>query len=588
MHISRIGRNSLKVRLGLAAIYLVLSLGAVTTLYPFLLMLSTATKSQSDFNDYDPSRLIPAYWRDDSALYVKYLEDRYANNLDDLNAAHHADYKKVAEVPPPVGDISKVREWEVFCASLPPHLLRAGFGEHENAPAPLLTRFRDWLKTKYNNNIDALNKAWREENIRFEAVTAPLEKPNLRAWMPQSDRPKVRDWFEFRKSLPKNFLVPTFGDALWRRYVKEDIYQGKLEDLNAAWKAKIPNWTALILPTSAPSDQSYHDWEAFMRNRFPLRMLKVDSSAAPAWEAFLAKRKRPQLALPNAPPADGLTLTEWMEFIKTDAPISSLKVETPESLWRAKLGDTTAQPPQAALDFAFVKANGPALRQDFATRNFVHVYRQLMTGGQSGRTLFNTIVFCILSILGALIVNPLCAYALSRYPLPYAYKVLLFLLATMAFPAEVAMIPNFLMLKSMGLLNTFGALILPGLASGYSIFLLKGFFDSLPKELYEAGILDGASELEMFARITLPLSLPIFSVIALNAFTGAYGAFLFALVVCQDPKMWTIMVALYNLQSNAPQYVIFAALTLAALPILFVFLAAQRVILRGIVLPSFR
>jgi multiple sugar transport system permease protein len=158
----------------------------------------------------------------------------------------------------------------------------------------------------------------------------------------------------------------------------------------------------------------------------------------------------------------------------------------------------------------------------------------------------------------------------------------------MAFPAEVAMIPNFLMLKSLGLLNTFGALILPGLASGYSIFLLKGFFDSLPKELYEAGILDGATELMMFARITLPLSLPIFSVIALNAFTGAYGAFLFALVVCQDPKMWTIMVALYNLQSNAPQYVIFAALTLAALPILIVFLAAQKVILRGIVLPSFR
>ena len=588
MHISRIGRNSLKVRLGLAAIYLVLSLGAVTTLYPFLLMLSTATKSQSDFNDYAPSRLIPAYWRDDAALYVKYLEDRYANNIDDLNAAHHADYKKVTEAPVPTGDTRKVGEWEQLAASLPPHLLRAGFGEHENAPAPLLVRFRDWLKVKYNNDIDALNKAWSEENIRFETITTPLEQPNLRGWMPQSDRPKVRDWFEFRQSLPKNYLVPTFGDALWRRYLKEDIYEGKLENLSAAWKTKIPAWTALTLPTSAPSDQSYKDWEAFMRTRFPLRMLKVDSSAAPAWEAFLAKRKRPQLALPTAPPTDGLALTDWMEFVKTDAPISSLKAETPETLWRTRLGDPTAQPPQAALDFAFVRANGPALRLDFATRNFIHVYRQLMTGGQSGRTLFNTIVFCTLSILGALIVNPLCAYALSRYPLPYAYKVLLFLLATMAFPAEVAMIPNFLMLKSLGLLNTFGALILPGLASGYSIFLLKGFFDSLPKELYEAGILDGATELMMFARITLPLSLPIFSVIALNAFTGAYGAFLFALVVCQDPKMWTIMVALYNLQSNAPQYVIFAALTLAALPILIVFLAAQKVILRGIVLPSFK
>lgn len=588
MHISPIGRNSFKVRAGLAALYLVLSLGAVTTLYPFLLMLSTATKSQSDFNDYAPARLIPAYWREDSALYVKYLEDRYANNIDELNAAHHADYKKVAEVPLPTGDTDKVGEWDAFVASLPESLLRAGFGEHENAPAPLLMRFRDWLRQKYNNDIDAVNKTWREENVRFETITAPIEKPALRAWMPQSERPKVKDWQEFRRSLPKNYLIPTFGDALWRKYLKEDVYQGKLEGLNAAWKTDIADWSALTLSPKAPAGASYTDWEAFMRTKFPLRMLQIEVSAAPAWQAFLTKRKRPLIPLPAAPPADGISLTDWMEFIKTDAPISAFKAVTPETLWREKLGDPAAQPPQALADLAFVKGHGSELRRDFAGRNFVHVYRQLMTGGQSGRTLFNTVVFCVLSILGALIVNPLCAYALSRYPLPYTYKVLMFLLATMAFPAEVAMIPNFLMLKSLGLLNTFGALILPGLASGYSIFLLKGFFDSLPKELYEAGILDGATELMMFARITLPLSLPIFSVIALNAFTGAYGAFLFALVVCQDPKMWTIMVALYNLQSNAPQYVIFAALTLAALPILIVFLAAQKVILRGIVLPSFK
>lgn len=588
MHISRIGRGSLKVRLGLAALYLVLTLGAVTTLYPFLLMLSTATKSQSDFNDYAPSRLVPAYWRDDQALYVKYLEDRYANNIDELNAAHHADYKKVSEVPLPTGDTKQVAAWEQRVLTLPPTLLRAGFGEHENAPAPLLMRFRDWLKAKYNNDIDAVNKAWREENVRFETITAPLEKPALRSWMPQMDRPKVQDWAAFRNSLPPNYLVPTFGDALWRKYLKEDVYLGKLDDLNAAWKTTYPAWTAITLPATAPTGPSYKDWEAFLRTKFPLRMLKVDATAAPAWEAFLTRRKRPQVPLPQAPPSDGLTLTDWMEFVKTDAPVSAFTAQTPEYFWRTQLKDPAAVPPQAEADLAFVKAHRAELRLDFATRNFIHVYRQLMTGGQSGRTLFNTVVFCALSILGALIVNPLCAYALSRYPLPYAYKVLLFLLATMAFPAEVAMIPNFLMLKSLGLLNTFGALILPGLASGYSIFLLKGFFDSLPKELYEAGILDGATELAMFARITLPLSLPIFSVIALNAFTGAYGAFLFALVVCQDPKMWTIMVALYNLQSSAPQYVIFAALTLAALPTLLVFLAAQKVILRGIVLPSFK
>lgn len=586
MHISRIGRKTAKVRLGILALYVLLSLGAVTTLYPFLLMLSTATKSQSDFNDYAPAHLVPAYWRDDSALYVKYLEDRYANNLDELNAAHSADYAKVVAAQPPSGQ--GARAWDAFCQSLPENLLRSGFGEHENAPSPLLVRFRDWLSEKYHGDINALNSAWREENIRFETVTAPIEKPNLRAWMPAVDRPKVQDWLAFRKTLPANYLVPTFGDALWRRYLKEDIYEGKIENLNAAWKTTYPSWSTVILPPTAPQGLAYRDWETFIRTKFPLRMLTVDRAAAPAWDAFLTKRKRPAAALPAAPPLDGLALTDWMEFIKSEAPISALRADTPENLWRTKQGELTAQPQQALSDWEFVKSHGSELRRDFTVRNFVHVYRQLMTGGQSGRTLFNTVVFCVLAILGAVIVNPLCAYALSRYPLPYAYQVLLFLLATMAFPAEVAMIPNFLLLKQLGLLNTFGALILPGLANGYSIFLLKGFFDSLPKELYEAGILDGATELSMFGRITLPLSLPIFSVIALNAFTGAYGAFLFALVVCQDPKMWTVMVALYNLQSNAPQYVIFAALTLAALPILIVFLAAQKVILRGIVLPSFR
>jgi multiple sugar transport system permease protein len=293
-----------------------------------------------------------------------------------------------------------------------------------------------------------------------------------------------------------------------------------------------------------------------------------------------------------------------MDFIARGAPLGALSADSAENRWRAALARDhgtpeaangrfgtgwrsfdQAIPPQAVSDWQYVRNHAAELRWDFATRNFRAVTGYILL---HGRAVFNTVAFCALAILAAVIVNPLCAYALSRYPLPYAYKVLLFLLATMAFPAEVAMIPNFLLLRDLGLLNTFGALVLPGLASGFSIFLLKGFFDSLPRELYEAGILDGASEIGMFRRITVPLSLPIFSVIALNAFTASYGAFLFALVVCQDPKMWTLMVWLYDLQATAPQYVIMAALTLAALPTLVVFLFAQKVIMRGIILPSFK
>lgn len=150
------------------------------------------------------------------------------------------------------------------------------------------------------------------------------------------------------------------------------------------------------------------------------------------------------------------------------------------------------------------------------------------------------------------------------------------------------MIPNFLLLKQLNMLNTYWALVLPGMASGFSIFLLKGFFDSLPKELYEAGIIDGASEPRMFWQITVPLSKPIFAVIALQSFTAAYGAFMFAFLVCQNPKMWTMMVWLYELQITAPKYITMSALTVAALPTLLVFIFAQNIIMRGIILPSFK
>jgi len=109
------------------------------------------------------------------------------------------------------------------------------------------------------------------------------------------------------------------------------------------------------------------------------------------------------------------------------------------------------------------------------------------------------------------------------------------------------MIPNFLLLRDFGMLNTFAALLLPSMANGYSIFLLKGFFDSLPKELFEAAEIDGANEWHKFWIITMNLSKPVLAVIALGAFTAAYTNFMFAFIVCQDKSMWTMMVHIYQL-----------------------------------------
>ncbi|MFA6717313.1 MAG: carbohydrate ABC transporter permease, partial [Victivallaceae bacterium] len=228
------------------------------------------------------------------------------------------------------------------------------------------------------------------------------------------------------------------------------------------------------------------------------------------------------------------------------------------------------------------KQHTGALRWEYVKRNYISVIEYIVL---HGRGILNTLIYCSLAVLSALIINPLAAYALSRYKPPSAYKILLFLMLTMAFPPMVTQIPVFLMLREFNLLNTFFALILPGIANGYSIFLLKGFFDSLPQELYESAELDGAGEFRIFWQITMSLSKPILAVIGLNAFTGAYANFMMALLICQDQKMWTLMPWLYQLQQNGSQGVIFASLVIAAIPTFLIFAFCQNIIMRGIVVP---
>jgi multiple sugar transport system permease protein len=141
---------------------------------------------------------------------------------------------------------------------------------------------------------------------------------------------------------------------------------------------------------------------------------------------------------------------------------------------------------------------------------------------------------------------------------------------------------------NVSLMNTFFALVLPGIASGFSIFLLKGFFDSLPPELYEAAMLDGAGEPRMFLTITIPMCKPVLAVTALGAFTAAYGSFMFAFLTCQDPSMWTLMVFLYQFQQTYSVPLVMASLVIASIPTLVVFIFCQNIILRGIVIPTFK
>ena len=123
------------------------------------------------------------------------------------------------------------------------------------------------------------------------------------------------------------------------------------------------------------------------------------------------------------------------------------------------------------------------------------------------------------------------------------------------------------------------------MANGYGLFLLKGFFDSLPRELYESADIDGAGEWTKFWSFTMALSKPILAVLALSAFTGAYSEFMMALIIIPDRDMWTLMVWIFQLQIGAPQPVIHASVLVAAIPTFVVFIFCQNIIIRGIVVP---
>lgn len=508
--VGRVGRKQWRARFAMAMIYAVLSIGAITTIYPFLVMISTGFLGPTDQNE---NKLVPSFWSDSAKLEEKFLDDKFGGN-----AAQIAAFKALTPASSNVA-----AEYETFLMDLEPTMWIAGF---RTAPtqvtSKLSLRYQAWLREKFGS-IDALNKTYIEENVAFQTAQPPIEQLDRVGWKPRPGQ-KWTDWLEFKKTLPADYRIPVISTRLYQEFARTK-YRNQFQDVPPAW-----------------------------------------TGGATTFEDL-----RP---VPDA----GL----YEEYIKLGVP-EAFKNGAADALWAAK---HPGEPmPLLLWDRSYVQKEAGSIKQEFSTRNYRYVLDYVAL---NGRALWNTFAFCLMAIFTQLLVNPVAAHAISRYPMPATGKILIFLLATMAFPAEVAMIPSFLLLKDLHLLNTFWALILPGAASGYMIFLLKGFFDSLPQELFESGQIDGAPEWLMMLKIAFPLSKPVLGYLALLAFMGAYGAFMYAFLVAQDRSMWTLMVFIYQLQLSAPKAVMMAAVTLAALPTLIVFLACQRVIMRGIVLPGER
>lgn len=183
-----------------------------------------------------------------------------------------------------------------------------------------------------------------------------------------------------------------------------------------------------------------------------------------------------------------------------------------------------------------------------------------------------------------LFLNSLAGYAFAKYKFLGRDKIFTLLLATMMVPGQVTMMPVFLILKNLGLLNTFSGLIIPGASGVFGIFFMRQFMLTIPNDLIDSARIDGCSEFRIYWNIILPLCKPALATLAIFTFMGSWNEFLWPLIIMTKESMYTLPVALANLngQYNTEWGLLMAGSVVVILPILLVFISMQRYFLKGI------
>ncbi|MFJ8487963.1 carbohydrate ABC transporter permease [Streptomyces sp. NPDC094038] len=201
-----------------------------------------------------------------------------------------------------------------------------------------------------------------------------------------------------------------------------------------------------------------------------------------------------------------------------------------------------------------------------------------------GKSMVNSLVVAVLTTGGTLLVCSLAGYGLARIPYRHANKVFYAVLATLMVPTAVTFVPSFVLVSSLGWVDTYRGLIIPGLFSGFTCFLFRQYFLGFPKELEEAARVDGLGYWGAYWRIVVPNSLNFFAAIATITFISAWNSFLWPLVIGQDPSSWTVQIALSSFMTNQTVnfHLIFMATAISILPLVFVFLFLQRWLVQGI------
>ena len=209
--------------------------------------------------------------------------------------------------------------------------------------------------------------------------------------------------------------------------------------------------------------------------------------------------------------------------------------------------------------------------------NFIYV----LTGVPFVRYMLNSFFVSATVTVVALFFHTMAGYALARLRFPGREVIFLSIFSTFLVSLPVVIVPLFIIVRAMGMLNSYAGLIVPAIFNAFGIFLLRQYYLSLPKEIEEAARMDGAGYWRIYWNIILPLSRPIMSALAILFFLANWNSFLWPLTITSDPNLWVVQVGIANFKSQyaASWNYMMAASTIVAIPTLVLFVIFQRQIM---------
>ncbi|HEX8219146.1 MAG TPA: carbohydrate ABC transporter permease [Chloroflexia bacterium] len=196
----------------------------------------------------------------------------------------------------------------------------------------------------------------------------------------------------------------------------------------------------------------------------------------------------------------------------------------------------------------------------------------------------NSVLIASIVTVLVLAVDSLAAYAYARMEFPGKSLLFGIMLATLFLPGIMFLVPNFLTIAGLGLLNNWGGVIIPALAGVFGVFFLRQFFESIPKELEEAAAIDGANKFETFYKVVLPLAKPALATLGILTFLGSWNDFLWPLLILRDTKLQTLPPGLRTLQgAYTSEYgLMLAGAVIVAVPVLIIYIALQRFVVQSV------